>query len=64
MTVLDSATLNWEALVQEAKRHLQALLRCDTTNPPGNEALAAAYLREQLVAEGIEPRLIEPAPGE
>jgi acetylornithine deacetylase/succinyl-diaminopimelate desuccinylase-like protein len=63
MTVLDSATLNWEALVQEAKRHLQALLRCDTTNPPGNEALAAAYLRAQLVAEGIEPRLIEPAPG-
>ena len=23
MTVLDSAALNWEALVQEAKRHLQ-----------------------------------------
>jgi len=63
MTVIDSATLNWEALAQEAKRHLQALLRCDTTTPPGNEELATAYLREQLVAEGIEPRLIEPAPG-
>ena len=63
MTVSDSAALNWEALAQEAKRHLQALLRCDTTNPPGNEGLAAAYIREQLVAEGIEPRLIEPAPG-
>ena len=63
MTVIDSASLNWEALVQEAKRHLQALLRCDTTNPPGNEELAAAYLQEQLVAVGIEPRLIEPAPG-
>ena len=63
MTVIDSATLDWEALIQETKRHLQALLRCDTTNPPGNEALAAAYIREQLVAEGIEPRLIEPAPG-
>jgi len=47
----------------ETKRHLQALLRCDTTNPPGNEELAAAYIREQLMAEGIEPRLIEPAPG-
>ncbi|MGZ3625181.1 MAG: M20/M25/M40 family metallo-hydrolase [Ktedonobacteraceae bacterium] len=63
MTVIDFATLDWEALIQETKRHLQALLRCDTTNPPGNEALAAAYIREQLVAEGIEPRLIEPAPG-
>ncbi len=48
MTVLDSDALNWEAVVQEAKRHLQALLRCDTTNPPGNEVLAAAYVREQL----------------
>ena len=26
MTVINSATLNWEALVQETKRHLQALL--------------------------------------
>jgi acetylornithine deacetylase/succinyl-diaminopimelate desuccinylase-like protein len=63
MTTLDMATLNWDALVDEAKHHLQALLRCDTTNPPGNEALAATYLRTQLMAEGIEPRLIEPAPG-
>ena len=63
MNVIDSAALNWEALVREAKRHLQSLLRCDTTNPPGNEELAAAYIREQLVAEGIEPLLIEPTPG-
>ena len=63
MNVIDSTALNWEALVREAKRHLQSLLRCDTTNPPGNEELAAAYILEQLVAEGIEPRLIEPAPG-
>lgn len=61
--MIESAALNWEALVQEAKRHLQALLRRDTTNPPGNEELAAVYIREQLVAEGIEARLIEPAPG-
>jgi hypothetical protein len=45
--------VDWDALVQEAKQHLQALLLCDTTNPPGNETLAAAYLRDQLVAEGI-----------
>ena len=63
MAISNSVTLNWGALVDEAKGHLQALLRCDTTNPPGNEALAAAYLYEQLTAEGIEPRLIEPAAG-
>lgn len=63
MTTLDLPALDWGALVAEAQRHLQALLRCDTVNPPGNEHLAAAYLREQLIAEGIEPRLIEPSPG-
>lgn len=63
MTTIDSAALNWEALVHEAKRHLQELLRCNTTNPPGNEERAAAYLRTQLETEGLESRLIEPAPG-
>ena len=63
MTTLDTTTLNWDALVAEAKGHLQALLRCDTINPPGNEYLAAAYVREQLLAAGIEPRMIEPTPG-
>ncbi len=63
MTVRALPTLDWDALTAEAARHLQALLRCDTINPPGNEYLAAAYLREQLLAEGIEPQLIEPAPG-
>ena len=26
--------------------HLQALIRCETVNPPGNETLAATYLRD------------------
>jgi acetylornithine deacetylase/succinyl-diaminopimelate desuccinylase-like protein len=63
MTGIGSAALHWEALIQEAKRRLQALLSCDTKNPPGNEKLAAAYIREQQVAEGIEPLLIVPSPG-
>lgn len=54
---------NWDALTAEAVRHLQALLRCDTTNPPGNEHLAATYIQEQLVAEGITPEIIEPTTG-
>lgn len=47
----------------ETLRHLQALLRLDTTNPPGNETLAAEYLAGVLRAEGFEPVVLESAPG-
>jgi acetylornithine deacetylase/succinyl-diaminopimelate desuccinylase-like protein len=50
-------------LEDEAVRHLQALLRFDTTNPPGNEITAARYVKEVLDREGIEARLFEPFPG-
>ena len=46
----------------EAVRHLQALLRIDTTNPPGNELAAAEYLAGVLRAEGFEPMILEAAP--
>ncbi len=55
--------VDWETLSAEAVRHLQALLRCDTINPPGNEHLVTTYLRAQLEAEGIECQIIEPQPG-
>ncbi len=64
MSIADaSAVVNWEALTDEAVRHLGALLRFDTTNPPGNEIIAAMYIRDQLAAEGIETRIVEPAQG-
>lgn len=47
----------------EAIGHLQALLRLDTTNPPGNETAAAEYLAGVLRAEGYAAEVIEPAPG-
>jgi acetylornithine deacetylase/succinyl-diaminopimelate desuccinylase-like protein len=34
----------------------------DTTNPPGNERIAADYLAAALAREGIEPATIEAAP--
>jgi acetylornithine deacetylase/succinyl-diaminopimelate desuccinylase-like protein len=37
----------------ETLRHFQALLRLDTSNPPGNETRAVDYLRGVLEAEGI-----------
>lgn len=55
--------LNWPSITAETVRHLQALLRLDTTNPPGNETLAAEYLAGALKAEGLEPLVLESAPG-
>ena len=44
-------------LCKAARRHLTALVAMDTSNPPGNEAQAAEYLRAQLAADGIETQL-------
>lgn len=46
-----------------AVRHLQELLRFDTTNPPGNETPAAEYLARVLRHAGYDPLLLESAPG-
>ena len=53
---------NWPAVTAETVRHLQALLRLDTTNPPGNELIAAHYLAGVLTAEGFDPLVLESAP--
>ena len=47
----------------ETIAHLQALIRIDTVNPPGNEMRAARYLEQVLTRESIECRVLEPAPG-
>ena len=45
------------ALARDAREHLRALIRLDTSNPPGRERLAADYLKSQLDREGIEAQL-------
>lgn len=45
-------------LGEEAVKHLQALIRIDTTNPPGNETPAAEYLADLLSSAGIAPTLV------
>lgn len=42
---------------------LQALIRLNTTNPPGNELLAADYLARLLGGAGYETTVLESAPG-
>ena len=50
-------------LAEHAFRLCQRLLRIDTTNPPGNELPAAELLAEELAAAGLEPTVLESAPG-
>jgi acetylornithine deacetylase/succinyl-diaminopimelate desuccinylase-like protein len=47
------ATLDWGQVEEETLRHFQALIRFDTSDPPGNEKPAADYLRQVLEKEGI-----------
>ena len=49
-------------LGEEARRLCQALLRMDTTNPPGNERICADYLAASLAEVGYKPELLENAP--
>jgi acetylornithine deacetylase/succinyl-diaminopimelate desuccinylase-like protein len=43
--------------VSEAVELLRGLIRLDTTNPPGNETIAAELLRDYLEAAGVECEL-------
>lgn len=49
--------VDWSTTSEEALEHLSALIRINTTNPPGNETQAAEYIRAVLAEEGIDSRL-------
>jgi acetylornithine deacetylase/succinyl-diaminopimelate desuccinylase-like protein len=44
---------DWKRFEEETMRHFQALVRFDTSDPPGNEKAAADYLVDALKKEGI-----------
>ena len=48
---------------KEVTSLLSDLIRIDTTNPPGNETLAARFLAETLAKEGLKCEVIESSPG-
>lgn len=47
------SSADWPRIEAETLRHYQALVRLDTTNPPGNETRAVDYIRRVLDTEGI-----------
>jgi acetylornithine deacetylase/succinyl-diaminopimelate desuccinylase-like protein len=50
------------ALEEEVLRHYQAVLRIDSTDPPGNESGVVAYVKEQLEKEGIATQTFQLEP--
>ena len=51
---------DWQSADAEMVSRLQAIIRFDTTNPPGNELPLALYLEAALREEGIETSRFEP----
>ena len=49
-------------LAEDSRRLCQALLRMDTTNPPGNERICAQLLEREFREVGLEPVLLEAQP--
>ena len=43
---------------EDARKHLIAMIRLDTTNPPGNETRVAQYLKQAVEAQGIACELL------
>lgn len=60
---LDFDSIDWEGALWDCIGHLQALIRMDTVNPPGQEISVARYLDDVLRGAGIQRTLLEPAPG-
>lgn len=50
--------VDWQKAGAETTTHFDALLRIDTSNPPGNETAAAEYLQSVLEREGIAVKLL------
>jgi acetylornithine deacetylase/succinyl-diaminopimelate desuccinylase-like protein len=55
--------ISWDSVRDEVTGHLQRLIQQNTVNPPGNESLAAGYLKEVVEQEGIDAQVLESAPG-
>ena len=55
--------IDWDKVSTEVTALLQDLIRIDTTNPPGNETLAARFIATYLEKDGLRPTLTESAPG-
>jgi acetylornithine deacetylase/succinyl-diaminopimelate desuccinylase-like protein len=54
--------VDWERKEDEAVELLRALVRFDTSNPPGDEAECVEFLAQQVREAGLQPEVLSPAP--
>jgi acetylornithine deacetylase/succinyl-diaminopimelate desuccinylase-like protein len=54
---------DWPALEDEAVRLVSRYVQLDTSNPPGNERIAADFFKKLFERDGIESRIYESVPG-
>ena len=53
---------DWPKINDELMRHFQALLRIDTSDPPGNETKVVEYIKKVLEADGIPVNVVAKDP--
>ena len=63
VSALGAAEPDWPSAKREALEILVDLVKLDTSQPAGNEILAARYLKSRLDAEGIPSTIYESEPG-
>jgi acetylornithine deacetylase/succinyl-diaminopimelate desuccinylase-like protein len=50
--------LDWKKLQAETLEHFSAMVRINSSNPPGNETVVAKYIQSVLQHEGIPSKLV------
>ena len=58
----NSSRPDWARVDEETLRHFQAIIKMDSTDPPGKEQDVVAYLKQVLEAEGIPVQIFSKEP--
>ena len=61
--MVNAKPMDWSSIQDQVTDVLGNLVRFNTSNPPGNETPAAEYLAGILRREGLQPEVVESAPG-
>ena len=60
--IAQSAPPNWTQVEAETLKHFEAIIKMDTTDPPGGEKPVADYLKQVLEADGIPVQVFSKEP--
>ena len=60
--IAQAPVIDWQRVETESMEHFQAVLRFNTSDPPGNERPAAEYLNRFLNEKGSRRRFLSSNP--